>query len=88
MTKWEYKITSVEANAHGHVVLDEAYLNQLGQEGWELIELSATHSILRRPVEPTPTKPVEKPAAEGFMKSATKSIPVSTVGAPTVLTKR
>lgn len=63
MTKWEYKITAIEENVHGHIQLDEAYLNELGQAGWELVGFMGANSVLKRPDERinVAAKPAPKP---------------------------
>lgn len=47
MTKWEYKIDATDESER-----DEAYLNALGQEGWELIMVDWKRGLVvfKRPV--------------------------------------
>jgi hypothetical protein len=45
MTKWEYKVHVVDNDGDGADTFSIDYLNELGEEGWELLHVNRLQGI-------------------------------------------
>ncbi len=85
MQKWEYKVILVQKQQvlkendqtlKAYQLLDIAYLNQLGEDGWELISCDVDDEDVGKPATMIFKRPTASVLARGFSPKADEASPV------------